>query len=283
MSKSKIAIVTDSTAYIPEDLRQKYDIRVIPLTINWGGKSYLDNVDISPEEFYSKLEKEKEIPTTSQPSAGAFKELFESLADDHDAILAVLLSSDLSGTVASAQAAAEMLDTIPIRVVDSRLTTMALGLLVIFAAQKLESGASPDEVAASIAPVIQGMRVYFVVDTLEFLHRGGRIGGAQRLIGSMLAMKPVLQLQDGKIDSLASVRTKKKAIQSMLSVFEEDAVDKDIIHLTVFHGVAAEEAEDIRAYLEDKYHPTTLVLSKLSPVLGVHTGPGTVGIAYYFE
>jgi DegV family protein with EDD domain len=283
LSKSKIAIVTDSTAYIPEDMRQKYDIRVIPLTVNWGGKSYLDNVDISPEAFYSRLEKEKEIPTTSQPSAGAFKELFESLVCEYDAILAVLLSSDLSGTVASAQAATEMLDAIPIRVVDSRLTTMALGLLVIFAAQKAEDGASLDEVVASLDPIIQGMRVYFVVDTLEFLHRGGRIGGAQRLIGSMLAMKPVLQLVEGKIDSLASVRTKKKAIQSMLSVFEEDAADKDLIHLTVFHGVAAEEAEIIRSYLEDKYHPKTLVLSKLSPVLGVHTGPGTVGIAYYFE
>lgn len=283
MNKKKIAILTDSTAAFPAELIKKYAINEIPLTVNWNGKSYLDNVDITPEEFYRRLEIEKELPTTSQPSAGAFKEVYDRLAEDYEDILTILISSELSGTVASALAAAEMAGDFPVEVVDSRMTTMALGLCVIKAAEMADQGASMEEILAALKPLIENMRIMFVVDTLEFLHRGGRIGGAQRLLGSVLAMKPLLQLLDGKIESLESVRTKKKAVQKMISVFEEDAVGKEKIHMTVFHGVAADDAEQIRTYLEEKYHPETLIVANLSPVIGVHTGPGTVGIAYYFE
>lgn len=283
MNKKKIAILTDSTAAFPAELMEKYAINEIPLTVNWNGKSYLDNLDITPEEFYRRLEIEKELPTTSQPSAGAFKEVYDRLAEDYEEILTILISSELSGTVASALAAAEMAGDFPVEVVDSRMTTMALGLCVIKAAEMADQGASMEEILAALKPLIENMRIMFVVDTLEFLHRGGRIGGAQRLLGSVLAMKPLLQLLDGKIESLESVRTKKKAVQKMLSVFEEDAVGKEKIHMTVFHGVAADDAEQIRTYLEEKYHPETLIVANLSPVIGVHTGPGTVGIAYYFE
>ncbi len=283
MEKKKFAILTDSTAGLPDNTRDKYGIEVIPLIVNWGGKGYLDNVDISPEEFYDRLGVEKEIPTTSQPSAGAFKEVFDKLAPNADGVLALLISSALSGTVASALAAKEMVEDFPVEVVDTRLTTLALGLIAVKAASLAEQGAGLEETAQSMTSMIEGMKVMFVVDTLEFLHRGGRIGGAQRFLGSMLAMKPLLQLVDGKIESLESVRTKKKALQTMLSIFEADAIGKDKIHITVFHGVAEDDAESIRKYLEETYHPETLIVGNLSPVIGVHTGPGTVGIAYYFE
>lgn len=279
----KFTVLTDSTAGLPDDLREKHAIKEIPLIVNWDDKSYLDNVDITPEEFYAKLEVEKNIPTTSQPSAGAFKDVFDDIATEAEGVLALLISADLSGTVASATAAVEMVGDFPVKVVDTRLTTMALGLVAIKAAEMAEQGAGIEETAAALQPALEGMKVMFVVDTLEFLHRGGRIGGAQRLLGSVLAMKPVLQLVGGKIESLESVRTKKKAIQTMLSIFEADAVGKDKIHMTVFHGVAEDDAENLRKYLEETYHPETLIVAKLSPVIGVHTGPGTVGIAYYFE
>ena len=137
MAKAKIAVVTDSTAYIPDDLLNKYDIHVIPLNVNWDDKSYLDNVEISAEEFYKKLQTESQLPTTSQPSAGAFKSLFLKLADDYEGVVAILISSDLSGTIASAMAAKDMVGDFSVEVVDSRLTTMALGFLVLKAAEGL--------------------------------------------------------------------------------------------------------------------------------------------------
>ena len=283
MAKAKIAVVTDSTAYIPDDLLKKYDIHVIPLNVNWDGKSYLDNVEISAEEFYNKLQTESQLPTTSQPSAGAFKSLFLKLADDYEGVVAILISSDLSGTIASALAAKEMVGDFPVEIVDSRLTTMALGFLALKAAEVAQAGGDINQVAEAANSMIGQVRVLFVVDTLEYLHKGGRIGGAKRLLGSLLSMKPLLELVDGKIDTLDSVRTKKKAIQTMLSFFEEDAKAKEVIHLTIFHGVAERDAEQVKEYVVDAYKPKTLIMSKLSPVLGVHTGPGTLGIAYYFE
>lgn len=281
--EGKIAILTDSTAYIPKEIIKEYDIHVIPLLVNWGDQSYLDNVDITPEVFYDRLTKEKDLPTTSQPSAGAFKEKFDQLAKNYSGVVSVLLSEDLSGTVASALAAKEMMGDYPIEIVNSKLTTMALGLMVIEAAKVAQAGGSMEEVADTARSLIGKVRVMFVVDTLEFLHKGGRIGGAKRLVGSMLAMKPLLQLEDGKIAALDSVRTKKKAIQTMLSHFYEDAEGKDHIHLTVFHGVAEMEAKAIMEEIQAEKGPDAAVLAKLSPVIGVHTGPGTVGLAYYFK
>ena len=278
-----VAVLTDSTAYIPEDMLKEYDIHVIPLLVNWSGKSYLDNVDITPEVFYDRLTKEKDLPTTSQPSAGAFKEKFDELAKSYSGVVAVLLSEDLSGTIASAQAAKALVDGFPIAIVNSKLTTMALGLMAMEAAKVAQAGGSLEEVAAAAENLVGKIRVMFVVDTLEFLHKGGRIGGAQRLLGSVLAMKPLLQLEDGKIEALDSVRTKKKAIQTMLNHFYQDAKGESGIHLTVFHGVAEDDANEVMQEVTAKYHPADAVLAKLSPVIGVHTGPGTVGMAYYFS
>jgi DegV family protein with EDD domain len=283
MSNGKIAVVTDSTAYIPDELLKKYDIHVIPLNVNWSGKSYLDNVDISPEEFYQRLQSDSELPTTSQPSAGEFQALFQKLSDNYAGVVAVLISSDLSGTIASALAAKDLVGDFPVEVVDSRLTTMALGFLALKAAEVAQQGGGIEEVAAAARALVGKVRVLFVVDTLEYLHKGGRIGGAKKLLGSLLALKPILEIVDGKIDSLASVRTKKKAIQTMISYLQEDAVGKQNLHFAVFHGVAEADTQAIAESVSSSLQPKMLVTSKLSPALGVHTGPGTVGIGYYFD
>jgi len=283
MANGKIAVVTDSTAYIPDDLLKKYDIHVIPLNVNWSGKSYLDNVDITPEEFYDRLQNDSELPTTSQPSAGELQALFQQLSENYAGVVAVLISSDLSGTIASALAAKDLVGDFPVEVVDSRLTTMSLGFMAIKAAEAAQQGGSIEQVAAAARALVGKLRVIFVVDTLEYLHKGGRIGGAKKLLGSLLAMKPILEIADGKIESLASVRTKKKAIQTMVSQLEEDAAGKQKLHLAIFHGVAEEDAQAIANSVSGSLQPEMLVMSKLSPALGVHTGPGTVGIGYYFD
>lgn len=281
MSK-KTAILTDSTAYIPDELLAELDIHTIPLIINWDDKTYLDNVDITPDIFFDRLVQEKNLPTTSQPSAGAFKERYEELAKDYDGIVAILISSGISGTVASAQAAAEMVD-FPVEVVDSKLAAMSAGLMVLAAARTAKAGGPMEEIVATAKSLVDKVKVMFVVDTLEFLHKGGRIGGAKRLVGSLLSMKPILHLVDGKIDALDSVRTKKKAVQTMVSIFEADAVGKDKIHLAVFHSTAEDEANKLMEQIKETHHLETAIVAGLSPVIGVHTGPGTIALTYYFD
>lgn len=278
----KTAILTDSTAYIPEELMAELDIHTIPLIINWDDKTYLDNVDIKPYEFYERLTEEKNLPTTSQPSAGAFKVRYEELAKEYDGIVAILISSEISGTVASAQAAAEMVD-FPVEVIDSRFAAMSAGLIVLAAARKAKAGGTMEEIVSTARGLVAKTKVMFVVDTLEFLHRGGRIGGAKRLVGSLLSVKPILHLSDGKIDALDSVRTKKKAVQTMYSIFEADAAGKEKIHLSVFHGAAEDEAIKLMDQIKASYPLETAVIAGLSPVIGVHTGPGTIAITYYFD
>ncbi|MFN2146328.1 MAG: DegV family protein [Anaerolineales bacterium] len=281
MSK-KTAILTDSTAYIPDELLAELDIHTIPLIINWDDNTYLDNVDITPDIFFDRLVQEKNLPTTSQPSAGAFKERYEELAKDYDGIVAILISSGISGTVASAQAAAERVD-FPVEVVDSKLAAMSAGLMVLAAARTAKAGGPMEEIVATAKSLVDKVKVMFVVDTLEFLHKGGRIGGAKRLVGSLLSMKPILHLVDGKIDALDSVRTKKKAVQTMVSIFEADAVGKDKIHLAVFHSTAEDEANKLMEQIKETHHLETAIVAGLSPVIGVHTGPGTIALTYYFD
>lgn len=280
---SKVAIVVDSTAFIPSDLVAQYNLHVIPQVLNWEGKSYLDNIDITPDEFYTRLKTAKEMPTTSQPSAGEFHEFFSKIAETADSILAVLISEPLSGTQASARAAVDMMGDYPIEIVDSRSTVMGLGFMVLAAARAVENGADYKEAAEAARALKDKMRIIFVVDTLEFLHRGGRIGGAQRFVGSMLSIKPILHLVDGKIEPLASVRTKRKAINHMLQVVEDEMQGKSNVHVSVMNALAPIEAKNILAEMEKRLKPVELYSTELSPVIGTHVGPGTLGVIYYAE
>jgi len=283
VSNKKVAIVVDSTAFIPPDLVEKYDIHVIPQILNWEGQSYRDNVDITPAEFYTRLKMAKEMPTTSQPSAGEFYEFFSKLAESYDSILAVLISEHLSGTLASARAARDMMPDFPIEIVDSRSTVMGLGFMVLAAAKAVANGADYKEAAEAARALKEKMRIIFVVDTLEFLHRGGRIGGAQRFVGSMLSIKPLLHIDDGRVEPLASVRTKKKAMNHMLDLVAEEMKGKTNVHTAVMNAVAPEEAAQVAETVKQRVNPVELLTTELSPVIGTHAGPGTVGVIYYAE
>lgn len=283
MAEAKVAVVVDSTAYIPPQLVEQYNIHVIPQILNWAGESLHDNVDITPQAFYQRLKHAEEMPTTSQPSAGEFHDFFSGVAATADSIVAVLISQPLSGTQASAHAATAMMDGYPVEIVDSRSSTMGLGFMALAAARAAASGASHTEAAAAARRLVPHMRVIFVVDTLEFLHRGGRIGGAKRLLGSMLSIKPVLHLTDGRIEPLASVRTKRKAINHMLAVAEQEMKGQRNVRAAVIDAIAPEEAEMIYQEAQNRLQPTELIRAGLSPVIGAHVGPGAVGLVYYAE
>jgi DegV family protein with EDD domain len=283
MSNGRVAIVVDSTAYLPLDLVEKHHIQVIPQILNWEGESLLDDVDIKPDAFYARLQTANEMPTTSQPSAGEFHEFFKKVAEDTDAILAILISEPLSGTQASARAAADMMAGYPIEIVDSRSSAMGLGFMVLAAARAIENGADYKEAAEVARALVPQMRVLFVVDTLEFLHRGGRIGGATRLLGSMLSIKPILHLENGRIEPLGRVRTKKKAINHMLQVAVEELNGKENVKAAVIHAAAPQEAQSIFDQAKAHLNPSELILAELSPVIGAHVGPGAVGLVYYAE
>lgn len=282
MSKAKVAIIVDSTAYLPLELVNQYNLHIIPLLVNWEGESLKDNVDISPSAFYQRLQTTKEMPTTSQPSAGEFFELFQKVAETADSILCLTISQALSGTYASAIAARNMMQGLPIEIIDSKSTVMGLGFMALAAARVVENGGDYKAAAAAARAIIDGMRVVFVVDTLEFLHRGGRIGGASRYIGSMLSIKPILHLENGKIEPLSKVRTKKKAVAHMLQIASEETAGKKT-KMAVLHAAAPEEAEQIFARVQGQIAPDELYLSEISPVIGAHTGPGAVAIVYYSE
>ena len=277
---SKIAVVTDSTAYLPPELVAQYGIRVMPQQLIWGNETFLDGVTIDPPTFYEHLSRSADIPTTSQASAGEFADLFAEAARNADGIVGVFISTELSGTVASALAAQELLPDLPIEVVDSRFTTMGLGFVALAAARAAAEGKGLAEVAAAARELVPRVNVFFVVETLKYLHQGGRIGGASRLLGSALRIKPLLHLTEGRIDALGRVRTKRKAVQRMLEVMAE-RVGNAPVHAAVIHANVPEEATRLREQVRERFPYTELHLAELSPVIGTHVGPGTVGVAFY--
>jgi DegV family protein with EDD domain len=279
---SKIAVVTDSTAYLPPELIAQYGIRTIPLLLIWGDETFLDGVAIDPPTFYERLSCSEDIPTTTQPSAGAFADFFADVARDADGIVGVFISSELSGTVASALMARDLLPDIPIEVVDSRSTSMGLGFITLAAARAAAEGKGLAEVAAVARELVPCTDVVFVVETLKYLHKGGRIGGASHLLGSALSIKPLLYLNEGRIEALERVRTKRKAVARMLDVMEE-RVENGSVHAAVIHANAPEEGARLQEQVSKRFPHVELCQAELSPVIGTHVGPGTVGVAFYTD
>ena len=278
---NKIAIVTDSTAYLPKAVIESNNIKVVSLKIHWDNDDFEDGVNITPDEFYKRLEKSSTIPTTSQPSAEEFLRIFEELAPHCDGIVVPLISSGISGTVASAQSAVSMFSQVPVEVVDSRSTSAGLGLVVIAIAQAVSEGKSLEEIKRLAEDIIERLSVIFVVDTLKYLHKGGRIGGASRYFGSALSIKPILYFDDqGKIDALEKVRTKGKAIARLIQMAVDKSAGKPA-HVGVMHAKALKEAKNLREQLLEQIDCIQIGIYDISPVIGTHVGPGTLGVAVY--
>jgi len=278
---NKIAIVTDSTAYLPKDFVKLHKIRVVPLRIHRDDVTFLDGVDITPAEFYERLEKSSNIPSTSQPSAGDFLQVFKELAPHYDGIIVPLMSSGISGTAASAQSASAMFAEIPVEIIDTHSTTAGLGLVVTAVAQALSDGMNLNEIKQLADDIVKRLKVFFVVDTLKYLHKGGRLGGASRYLGTVLSIKPILFLDDqGKIDALEKVRTKRKATARLIQLAIEQADGKPVM-VGVLHANALEEVKNLREQLLEQLDCTQIEIYDLSPVIGAHVGPGTIGLAIY--
>ncbi|MBC8504795.1 MAG: DegV family protein [Anaerolineales bacterium] len=280
---SKVAIVTDSTAYLPPEIIEKFQIRVVPLQLIWGDETFRDGVDIQPSEFYDRLPTASVMPTTSQPSAAEFMTVFEELIAEGKEILAILISSGLSGTVASAVQAQKMLPDAKIEIVDSLTGAMGLGIHVLEAAHAAAEGQSLEACKAFAEAAQKKSSIIFAVDTLEFLHRGGRVGGAKRLVGTMLNIKPILEVQEGKVEALDSVRTRKKAHARLLELIQERSQGAGLRYASAMHANAPEDAQRLLDRLGERMDVGETFLVELSPVIGAHVGPGTVVMAYMFE
>lgn len=281
MSDQKIAIVTDSSADLPKNLAESLNIHIIPLWIHWGEEKMQDGIDIPPKEFYKRLREADELPTTSQPSAGEFIEFYKRIAEDCDGIVSIHVSSKLSGTVGSASAAANQFTDIPVRVLDSLSVTMGLGFVVLAAAEAASQGQTFEQVISAAEAVIQRMQLLFVVDTLENLHKGGRITGAKALLGTALSIKPLLQFEDGLIQPLAQVRTKKKAIAKMLDEAETRLGGRRITVAAVVDCDSPTEADAIAVSVKERFGLDEVTRALISPAVGIHGGPGTVGLVFY--
>jgi DegV family protein with EDD domain len=279
---SKIAIVTDSTSYIPTDLVQKHNITVAPQVLIWDDKTYRDGIDIKSAEFFERLKTAKTMATTSQVSVADMQSIFQGIIEQGNEVFGVFISSKLSGTIQSALQAKELMGSAgeKVTVFDSQSTAMALGFQVLSAARAAQDGASLNDCMAMAEKARTNSGLYFAVDTLEFLHRGGRIGGASRFLGTLLNLKPILALEDGKVEGLEQIRTKSKAHKRVLELIAENTKGKTPVRLATLHANAPEDAKTLLAEAEKELNPVESIFSEVSPVVANHAGPGTVGLAY---
>lgn len=279
----KVAIISDSTSNIPRSMVDELEISVAPLVLIWDNHTYHDGVDIQPTEFYTRLAKSTSMPTSSQVTPETYRDMFQKLLDEGKEILVITISSELSGTMASAIQAKAMFPGKPIELVDSKTSSMAMGFPVLMAARAARAGASLLECKEIAEKAVKNTGVFFVVDTLDFLHRGGRIGGAAHLVGSAFNLKPILTVTDGKVDSAAKVRTQKKAIEKMLDMVGENIKGAKSVRLGVLHANTHSLADEVMTTITNRFHPVETVFTDVSPVIGTHVGPGTVGVAYMID
>ena len=280
----KTAIITDTTAYLPDELLEKYDIYTIPLSVVMGDETYRENVDITTDEFFEKMAAMDTLPTTSQPSIGDYILLLESLyRDGYTDAISFHLSAKISGTYQSAVSAGESVEGINVHVIDSEVAAYVQGFLALYAAQNKDK-MPLEEVLENVEEMKkkENTNAYFIVDTLTNLQKGGRLSNAQALVGSLLKVKPILDFKDGMIVPYEKIRTKKKAKKKVQEVFGQEIEkhhDKNITAV-IIHSNAEEEGREWKAEMESLYPHVTFTLSYFGPVIATHLGEGALGLGY---
>lgn len=277
---SKVRIVTDSTSDLPKELVERYQITVVPLNVHMDDEVYKDQVTISAEEFFEKLPRCKGLPRTSQPSPGDFIEVYQRLSTECESIISIHISEEMSGTLHSARLATESVSGVDIEIIDSRSVSMGLGLIVLEAAKAAMEGKDRAEVLRIIDDAQKALRVIFVVDTLEYLEKNGRIGKAQAFLGSVLSIKPVLGIEDGVIVPLEKMRGSKKALTRLVEIAKGDLKGGSIRGAMV-HGAAPDKLAFVREGLEAVFTRVDIISGTVGPVVGVHAGPGVMGLMYF--
>lgn len=280
---NRIAIVTDSTANLPPEVVEEHNIHVLPLRIVWQGKVLRDGVDITPQEFYARLRRGGNMPTTSTLSPSELIEVCHPLAEDAEAIVAIFLAHELSGMFEAAQIAQRLAPTLPLHVVDSRTAAMAQGFIVLEAARAASTGATVEQVVARAQEMIPRVQVLAALETLEYLHRGGRIGTASAFLGSMLQMKPIVGIPSGhgSVVGVALPRTWRRAVARMVELMAEQ-VDGRSVHVAVGHGDHEEEAAALAEELRRRFDVRELYTTYFTPVMGAHTGP-VLSVSFYAD
>lgn len=276
----RISIVTDSTSDIPENLKEGLDITVIPLKIYFGEEEFREGVDITPKEFYAKLKTFEGLPRTSQPSPADFVECYKKLAENGtDHIISIHLSSRLSGTYQAAVLAKDLVD-IPVDVIDSRAASIMIGFMAIEAAKAAKQGKDREYILNMLHDMINNIKAYFVVDTLEYLRRGGRIGKAAVFLGNLFSLKPMLTIQDGLVAPVEKIHGKTKVLDKMIERIVRETKGRPLKGAFV-HADSEEFVVSHMEQVKSKCNFTELNVSTLGAVIGLYAGPGTVGIVFY--
>jgi len=278
----KIAIVTDSTAYIPKELREKHFITVVPQVVIWEGESFEDDVTMTTDQFYSRLRTAKVMPTTSQVSVVNMQNAFSTLLEQGYEVLGMFVSSKLSGTFQSALLARDQLTSgkDKIELIDTETVAMALGFQVLAVARAAQDGATMVDCKVLVDKVHDLTGVYLTVETLEFLHRQGRIGGAQRFLGTALNLKPILAVEGGRIEPVERVRTRGKALDRVVEIVAEKCAGKSPVRIATLHADSPNDAKAMLDKITPMLNPVESIFAAVSPAVGANAGPGTVGLAY---
>jgi DegV family protein with EDD domain len=272
-----VRIVSDSACDLPQDVCADLGIEIVPLTIRFGDREYVDREELSTAEFWRQLEASSVLPETAAPSVGAFEETFRRLGDEGaDGVVCINLSGRLSATMQSAQVAAKALDgECPVEIIDSRSASMGIGNLALHAARRARDGAGLETIVREVEARRDRQHVLATLDTLEYLRKGGRIGGAQALLGSMLSIKPVITVLDGAVEQAGKVRTRSKALQFIVDRIPHDKVEA----ISVLHANAP-DVDEFLARLRPLVPDAEMVVGVIGPVVGVHTGPRVLGVAW---
>jgi len=278
----KIKIVTDSTVDMAEELIEKYEIEVVPLSISINGETFLDRVDIEPAEFIQKMKESENLPKTSQPPVGVFLETYNKLADQGYTIISIHMTGGMSGTVDSARSAATLTDA-DVTVFDSEYISKALSFQVIEAAMMAQNGASKEEITAKIQHVKKHTKLFVVVDTLENLIKGGRIGKGKAFIGSLLNIKPIASLDEGVYTPVSKVRSRAQAVKFLANAFAEDCFGKTIKRVGITHADSLDYAKMLKEAIEKVSGFNKIEIDFTTPVISTHTGQGALGFSYYVE
>ena len=282
MSENRIAILTDSCSDVPESLLERFHIYQLSLSINYKDKSYRDRIDISPEEVYENLE--KEIPHTSLPTMGEIHETIEKIvADGYNQIIIPVISSGLSGTYNAIRLACDDFKNIKTAIIDTKNIAVGSGFFSIYAAQLVEKHISFEEIVNKLEGKIKSSHIFYSLQTLHYLIKGGRIGRVEGMLGSLLQIKPIISCdEDGIYYTVAKVRGRRQSINKLIEILQKEIENKEDYYLAICHGYAKEEADKIRVILQPYIDRAALyVEGQISPALGVHTGPGLVGIGYF--
>lgn len=280
MKKQKVAIVTDGACSLSPAQGEQLGVHVAPVYVNFDNKTYQAGVDLETSEFYRLMHASKKLPTTAQPTAADFINLYTRLADEADEIVTVVISHHMSATLQSAEMAKEQFTKVPVHIIDSESVSLGFGMMAIAAARVAAQGQDAKAVIQLVEEIKRRINVIFTVDTLEYLHKGGRIGGATAFLGSALSIKPILYIKDGRIEPLEKQRTRKRSVSRLLKIMEEK-VGSDEVHVAILHGNIPDEAHELEQQIRGRFNCVELVTSEMGPVIGVHAGPGTLGLVFY--